>query len=338
MRLSRISTYTMASLALGLNVLVILQGAFVRATGSGAGCGSHWPTCNGQVVPLGQGIESGIEFSHRLLSLAVLILGGWLLTRAFRSRGERPGLFAWASISFAFLVVEALLGALTVLLGYTGENVSTGRGVLVAVHLVNSLLLVGALTATVLYARATAPEWPLRPARQALVATVLAVGLLGMLVLMFSGGIAAMGSTMFPSASLAEGLAADFDAASHPLVRLRVLHPVIAITVGIYLFLSLGLARILKPVPQSRKQVRALTLVYLAQLGVGTLNFAMLAPLVLQLLHLSLAVAAFALLAAVSVTSLGFPAILPAPSDAAGERSGNTAGDTAGNSATLENY
>jgi cytochrome c oxidase assembly protein subunit 15 len=335
MRLSRFSTYTMASLALGLNVLVILQGAFVRATGSGAGCGSHWPTCNGQVVPLGHGVETGIEFSHRLLSLAVLILGGWLLSRAFRSRRDRPGLFAWASISFAFLVVEALLGALTVLLGYTGQNVSTGRGVLVAVHLVNSLLLVGALTATVLYARPKAPEWPLRPARQALVATVLAVGLLGMLVLMFSGGIAAMGSTMFPSESLAEGLAADFDASSHPLVRLRVLHPVIAITVGIYLFLSLGLAWLLKPVPQARPLVRALTLVYLAQLGVGTLNFALLAPVALQLLHLSLAVAAFALLSAVSVTSLGFPAVLPAGAGGAGERSGKNTGDA---TATLENY
>jgi cytochrome c oxidase assembly protein subunit 15 len=339
MRLSRFTTSTMASLALGLNVLVILQGAFVRATGSGAGCGSHWPTCNGQVVPLGQGAETAIEFSHRLLSLAVLILGGWLLSRAFRARRERPGLFAWASGSFLFLVVEALLGGATVLLGYTGENVSTGRGVLVAVHLVNSLLLVGALTGTVLYARERAPEWPLRLASQSMVVTVLAIGLLGMLVLIFSGGIAAMGSTMFPSESLAEGLAADFDAASHPLVRLRVLHPVIAITVGIYLFLSLGLARLLKPVAQARHLARMLTLVYLVQLAVGTLNFAMLAPVVLQILHLALAVAAFSLLSAVSVTSLGFPAAAGLRAVSAGKQPGAETGKSASDStAPLENY
>lgn len=319
MLLKRISTYTLASITLATTIVVILQGAVVRATGSGAGCGSHWPSCNGQVVPLGHGTEAAIEFSHRLLSLVVLALGAWLLSRALRSRRERPGLFYWSAGSFAFLLVEALLGAMTVLLGYTGENVSTGRGVLVAVHLVNSLLLVGALTGTLLYARDRAPAWPLRLGRQSMLTTVLAVGLLGMLVLMFSGGIAAMGSTMFPSESLAEGLAADFDAGSHPLVRLRVLHPVIAVTVGIYLFLSLGLAWLLKPVPRARALTRSLTTVYLVQLAVGTVNFAMLAPVALQLLHLSLAVVAFALLSAVSVTALGYPAAAPAPGAASAE-------------------
>lgn len=312
MLLQRLSTPRLAILVLAANVLVIIQGAVVRATGSGAGCGSHWPSCNGQVVPLGHGLETTIEYSHRLLSLAVLLLGLWLLGRAYRSRAEKPGLFAWAAGSFAFLLLEAGLGALTVLLGYTGENVSTGRGILVAIHLVNSLLLVGALTGTVLYARSDAPRWPLRLGSQAMLSVVLAVGLLGMLVLMFSGGIAAMGSTMFPSESIAEGLAADFDPNSHPLVRLRVLHPVIAVTVGVYLLLSLGLAWFLKPVPQARALARTLLLVYLVQLAVGTLNFAMLAPVALQLLHLSLAVAAFGLLSALSVSALGFPAVEPA--------------------------
>jgi cytochrome c oxidase assembly protein subunit 15 len=308
MRMKRFSNLKLAVLALAANVVVILQGAVVRATGSGAGCGSHWPSCNGQVVPLGHGAEAAIEYGHRLLSLAVLILGAWLFSRALRGRRQDPGLFAWATAAFAFLLVEAMLGAFTVLLGYTGENVSTGRGILVAVHLVNSLLLVGALSGAVLYARERAPRWPLRLGSQAMLATVLGVGLLGMLILMFSGGIAAMGSTMFPSESLAEGLAADFDSSSHPLVRLRVLHPLIAITVGIYLFLSLGLAWLLKPVVQARSLARVLTVVYLIQLAVGTLNFAMLAPVVLQILHLSLAVAAFALLSALTVTALGYPA------------------------------
>ncbi|MEX2535304.1 MAG: COX15/CtaA family protein [Trueperaceae bacterium] len=308
MRLNSISTIRLSALTLAANIVVILQGAVVRATGSGAGCGSHWPSCNGQVVPLGHGTEAFVEYSHRLLSLGVLILGAWLLSRAYRVRRDKPGLFAFAGAAFVFLIIEALLGALTVVLGYTGDNVSTSRGLMVAVHLVNSLMLVGTLAGTVLYAREKPPSWPLGLGSQGTLATVLSVGMLGMLVLMFSGGIAAMGNTMFPSDSLAEGLAADFDTSSHPLIRLRMLHPVIAITVGIYLFISLGLAWLIKPVPQARSLARALLLVYLVQLAVGTLNFAMLAPMLLQLLHLALAVTAFGLLSALAVTALGIPA------------------------------
>ena len=303
-----ISSLTLAWTALIGNLVVILQGAVVRATGSGAGCGSHWPTCNGEVIPLAHTTESIIEFSHRLLSLVVLILGAWLLRRVWQSRRENRGLFVWGSAAFFFLIIEALLGAATVLFGLTGENVSMARGLMVATHLINSLLLVGTLTLTVIYASKKRPAWPLKLGQQGTVLTVLALGLLGMLVLMFSGGIAAMGNTMFPSESLREGIAADFDPTSHPLIRLRILHPLIAITVGIYLFLSLGLGRLLKPVSEARPYVQALFLVYVIQLLIGTLNLAFLAPTALQLLHLFTAVLSFALLTAVVIYTLGFEA------------------------------
>ena len=288
------------------NAVVILQGAFVRATGAGAGCGSHWPTCNGEIIPLDPSVNTLIEFSHRLLSLGVLLLGAWLLRRAFSVRKEQPGFFVFALASFIFLIFEALLGAATVLFGLTGETVSTARGLMVAAHLVNSLLLVGALTLSVVYARGKVP-WPLNIGKQGAVTTVLLIGLVGMLFLMFSGGIAAMGNTMFPSESLSEGFAADFDSTSHPLIRLRILHPLIAITVGIYLFLSLGLSRWLKPVPEASGLTKALLGVYIIQLVIGTVNLATLAPVALQLLHLGTAVLAFALLTAVSVYTLAFP-------------------------------
>ncbi len=301
---ARASISTLAWAALGVNLIVILQGAVVRATGSGAGCGSHWPLCNGEVVPLAASTETLIEFSHRLLSLGALLVGAWLLIAAWRSRKERPSLWGAALASFVFLLFEALLGAATVLLGLTGDNTTVGRGIMVASHLVNSLLLVGALTATVVYARDRtlgAPE--LRG--QGMLATVLGVGLVGMLVLSFSGGIAAMGNTMFPSESLAEGLAADFNASSHLLIRLRILHPLIAITVGIYLFLSLGLSWWLKPVLKAKRLAQALLGVYIVQLVIGSANLAFLAPTFLQLLHLLTAVLAFGLLAALSVYALG---------------------------------
>ena len=297
---------TLAWIALGVNLIVILQGAVVRATGSGAGCGSHWPLCNGEVVPLAPNMETLIEFSHRLLSLGALLVGAWLLIAAWRLRKERPNLWGAALASFVFLILEALLGAATVLLGLTGENTTIARGVMVASHLVNSLLLVGALTATVVYARDRALGAPTLRGQGALGA-VLGVGLVGMLVLAFSGGIAAMGNTMFPSESLAEGLAADFDASSHLLIRLRILHPLIAITVGVYLFLSLGLSWWLKPVPRAKRLAQTLLGVYLVQLVIGTANLAFLAPTSLQLLHLLTAVLAFGLLAALSVYALGSP-------------------------------
>ncbi|HET8986117.1 MAG TPA: COX15/CtaA family protein [Trueperaceae bacterium] len=296
-------------MTLSLNVVVILQGAFVRISGSGAGCGSHWPTCNGTVVPLDPSLETAIEFSHRLLSFAVLLLGVWLMRTAFRTRAERPGFFAFATASLVFVVIEALIGGATVLLGLTGDNTSIARGVWVASHLVNSLLLVGALSATVVYASRRPPAYPLLLARQGGVSTVLMVALLAALVLCFTGGIAAMGNTIFPSESLAEGIRADFDPESHLLIRLRFLHPLIAITVGVYLFVALGLGWYLKPVPEARRIAQVLLGVYLAQLVVGSFNLAFLAPMALQFLHLLLAVAAFALLASLAVTQLGGTAV-----------------------------
>lgn len=310
------ATLRLAVATIAANALVIVQGAFVRATGSGAGCGRHWPLCNGEIVPLDPTVHTLIEFTHRLLSLAVLILGIWLFARVFRDRARRPGLWVATVAATAFLFVEALLGALTVLWGLTGDDTTVARGLMVATHLVNSLLLVGSLAGVFLYARPNPPAWPLRLHRQGPLGTVLAIGLVGMLFLMFTGGIAAMGNTMFPSSSLAEGFAADFAPDAHPLIRLRVLHPLIGVTVGIYLFLSLGTAWWLKPAPEGRRLVPALLAVYLVQLVVGTANLALLGPIVLQLLHLALAVVAFGLLSALTIVLLASTTTRAASADA----------------------
>lgn len=303
--LNESNTLRLAWIALVANCVVILQGAVVRITGSGAGCGSHWPTCNGAVVPLNPTLETGIEFSHRLLSFGVLVIGVWLFMRARRQRRENPGMAAFATASLCFLVLEAGIGAATVLLGLTGDNTSVARGVWVAAHLVNSLLLIGMLSATVVYARPNRPAYPLRVGRQAAVASVLGLAVVGTLLLSFTGGIAAMGNTIFPTGSLAEGLRADFDPASHPLIRLRILHPLIAIAVGTYLFVGLGLSWWLKPVTRARRTAQLLLGVYLAQLVVGAGNLFLKGPAPVQLLHLGMAVAAFGLLFAYSVEQLG---------------------------------
>lgn len=300
-----LNTLRLAWIALVANAVVVLQGAVVRITGSGAGCGRHWPFCNGEVVPLNPTLETGIEFSHRLLSLAVLVLGVWLFARARRQRHENPGLAVFAGASLALLAVEAGIGAATVLLGLTGDNTTVARGVWVAFHLVNSLLLIGALSATVVYAHPRRPAYPLRLGGQAALSSVLGLAVLGSMVLIFTGGIAAMGNTIFPTESLAEGFRADFDPDSHPLIRLRILHPLIAIAVGTYLFVGLGLSWWLKPVSSARRTAQLLLGVYLGQLAVGTSNLVLKGPAVLQLLHLGLAIAAFGLLFAYAAQQLG---------------------------------
>ena len=133
------------------------------------------------------------------------------------------------------------------------------------------------------------------------------LGLLGMMVVMFSGGIAAMGNTMFPPESLQSGLAADFDASAHPLIRIRILHPFLAVGVGAYLWLSYGLSGRIKPLAQVKNFRTILAGVYGLQLFVGTANLAMLGPLILQLLHLAIAIVAFALWSVVTWLTLSTP-------------------------------
>ena len=304
--LTKVSISKLAWFALIANVIVILQGAIVRVTGSGAGCGRHWPSCQGEVIPLNHGIETMIEFSHRTLSAIVLLLALWIAYRVIRTRKMNRGLFVFGLLSLLHITIEALLGAATVLLGLTGETVSTARGIMVATHMVNSLILVGMLTLTVVYARAKTPPWPLKISKQGPLATVLLVSLIGMLVLMFTGGIAAMGDTMFPSDSLGEALRADFDPQSNILLRLRLLHPLIAVSIGIYLFISLGLSRLIKPVKEAEGLARALLAVYFIQLLIGTLNLTLLAPGALQVIHLATAVTAFSLLVTLSVYTLAY--------------------------------
>src|SRR5580704_4518773 len=139
-----------AWVVVGYNVLVILWGALVRATGSGAGCGNHWPLCNGQVIPLSPRLDTVIEFTHRCMTggAAFVVLG--LLVWTFRATVKGQAARVMAVASMVLLLNEALLGALLVKLGYVTGNQSTGRVVMLSIHLSNTLLLLAALTLTAL--------------------------------------------------------------------------------------------------------------------------------------------------------------------------------------------
>lgn len=306
------SLLTLTWIALAANFVVILQGAVVRITHSGDGCGRSWPLCYGDIIPVGAATETLIEFSHRLLSLGVLILGVWMWRKARKVRRENPGVHAFSLAAFVFLIIESLFGAALVVFALTGDNSSVARAVVNAAHMVNAMLLMSTLVGAVVYARGSA-AWPVRLRAQGLLTGTLALAFAGMLIVMFFGKIAAMGNTIFPSDSLAAGLAADFDSESHWMIRIRILHPLIAIVVGIYLFISLGFGWWLKPVREARSLAQWLFGVYVTQLLIGTVNWALLAPAVLQLVHLGMAVVAFVLLSAMSLVMLSSDAPLRTP-------------------------
>ncbi len=272
-------------IVLGWNLLVILWGAYVRATGSGAGCGRHWPLCNGQVVPQNPGAAMTVEFTHRLLSGGAIVLIAALVVWGFRvsSRGHpvRKSLVAAGILIF----VEALLGAGLVLFELVAENTSAIRAVAVALHLANTFLLVASLALTAYWASGGAPFNIPANRRTALLN---GLGLLGILFIGMSGAITALGDTLFPPSTLAEGFAQDIRPGAHFLIELRVYHPVIAILVAIY---TLYLVRSLynRNWGFSRKMLVTLFIVGGAQILVGVTNLLTLAPIPLQLFHLFMA-------------------------------------------------
>ncbi len=264
---------------LGYNLLVVMFGAFVRATGSGAGCGSHWPLCNGTILQRNPATETIIELTHRLTSGVALLLVIGLVIAAIRTfpAGHLARRGAW--VSLGLIIVEALVGAGLVLLKLVADNDSIARAVYLGVHLLNTFLLVAALALTAWWAREERPVWGRIP-----LGMVLACA--GLMVVGVSGAITALGDTLFPAGSLAEGIRQDTSPTAHLLVRLRVIHPVLAVVVGLTL-LGLALRVALRAEDRSRTWLaRAVAILVLLQLSIGVTNLVLLAPTTLQLLHL----------------------------------------------------
>jgi heme A synthase len=268
------------------NLAVVLWGAFVRASGSGAGCGSHWPLCQGEVIPRDPATATLIELAHRVTSGTVLLLvvGLFLWSRRVAPRGSAVRL--GAALSLVFMLGEALLGAGLVLFELVAHNDSLARAFSLGAHLLNTFLLLGSLALTAWWASGAAP---VRLRGHGATPWVLGVGLLGTLIVGMSGAITALGDTLFPAASLAEGLRQDTSPTAHILVRLRVLHPTAAAVLGLYLIgMAATLAARRRVAPFGRLAWVLGSLIVLQWL-VGVVNIALLAPIGLQLTHLLLA-------------------------------------------------
>jgi len=270
---------------LACNTAVILWGAFVRATESGAGCGAHWPTCNGDIVPRAASVETMIELTHRMTSGVALLLVVGQLVWALRlfPRGHRTRGLAIATM--VFMLLEAAVGAALVLLELVAHNQSWARAVWIAIHLVNTFLLVASLALTPWSVahpeRAPAGRGGLRGALWLGAALLLATGV--------AGAITALGDTLFPAETLAAGMAADLSPTAHFLIRLRVIHPLVAAFGGLYLLLLAGFVAQTRKDATVRAMAGAVAGLVVAQLALGLVNLWLLAPVWMQLVHLGLA-------------------------------------------------
>jgi heme a synthase len=265
-------------------IAVILWGTLVRATGSGAGCGNHWPLCNGTVMQHSARVDTMIEFTHRITSgLSLISVVGLLIwTFAGTVRGHLARTAAAASV--AFTLVEAIIGALLVKLGLTAQSQSPLRPAYLALHLTNTLLLLAALTlAAHLLSRR---KGFLRGSIRLVAPFGAVVAVFVVMVVGVTGSLAALGDTLFPSSSLGQALAQDFSNTSGWLLRWRWMHPAVAIFASIFVIWLL--VRAAKDrVHWDNRRVSILVLFLLSLVyALGILDVVLLAPLWVQVSHL----------------------------------------------------
>jgi len=264
---------------LGYNLAVILGGAFVRASISGDGCGQHWPSCNGELIPHTGRLATLIEFGHRLSTGVLLPLVIALVIWAFRAypKGHPARGGAWAVLGFT--LAEALIGAGLVLYRLVAHDQSVSRAFVMPAHLVTTFFLLMALSLTAWWGGGGRR---LQLRGQGPLGWALVVGLLSTLLLGVSGAITALGDTLRVSAP-------DLTPTTHLLLGLRIYHPVIAISTGLYLAIIIGLTMRTRPAETTQGWARATAFVYAAQMAAGMVNLALQAPIWMQLVHLLLA-------------------------------------------------
>jgi cytochrome c oxidase assembly protein subunit 15 len=296
---------------LAYNLVVILWGVFLRASYSGDGCGQHWITCQGELIPSAPELKTVIEFSHRVSTVIAGFVVIALVIWAFRSFDRGSWGRKTAILSLVFIIIEGLIGRGLVLTGNTAANWTPSRPYWTAGHLINTFILLAFLALTAWLA-GKREQFQFNISKWALI--LIGIGTLAILLVGVSGSMAALTNMLFPSVSLAEGLAKDFDASSHYLLRLRIGHPILSIISAVYLVFLSGWLRSWSPRDANvARWSSVLTAMVILQIGFGAITILTLAPIVMQLGHLLLADAvwiSFVLLAASYITSESRPQTL----------------------------
>jgi len=289
---------------LAYNLLVILGGAFVRASVSGDGCGAHWPTCNGSFFPEGGSTATFIEFGHRLSTGILLPLVIALVVWAFRAHPRESPVRRGALWVLGFTLVEAGIGAVLVLFRWVAHDRSVERAIAMPAHLIATFGLLAALVLTAWWAGGGRP---VRLRGQGALGWALGLGLLGTLALGVSGAIAALGDTLFPAASLQEGLKQDLSPGAHFLIGLRIYHPVFAIAMGFYLAFISAVCMTPRFSERVHAAARLTVLLFAMQMVIGVVNLVLLAPIWMQLIHLLVADLYWISLVVLAATALSEP-------------------------------
>lgn len=273
---------------LGYTLFVILFGAVVRITGSGAGCGQHWPSCNGELLHLPQTLKTSIEYGHRATSgLSVLAIIG-LLGGAFRLYPRGHLVRTAASVAFGMILVEALIGALLVKLRLVENDASYGRIVVLPLHLMSTALLTAALSFCGYFARERRRR--ATPAPAAARALLLCAGV-GILLVSATGAVTALGDTVYPvrASGFAARLLEDQGASAHVLQRMRGIHPFLAMAVAAFVAYAAALLPGYQRGPAVRRYALGLFGCVVLQVLAGFVNIWLSAPGPMQVLHLLLA-------------------------------------------------
>ena len=271
----KLISYT--KLGIVLSILSILAGAFVRATGSGDGCGSTWPTCKGKIIPQLSDTSEVIEFSHRSVSGILLIV---TLIIFIKSRNMSKGSIVRTTVNFLtfFVLFEAAIGAVIVLYEWVGLNSSLPRIIAVPIHLVNTF---GLLACYAILYKVLLNNF--KNIKQLWDRRFVFIAFL-FLLSGATGSITALADVLFPSASFYEGLMEDFDRTSELLTRLRILHPMVATG------LSVGLIIESRKVQKDYKiDVKFFQILVFIAVILGVLNVLSNILLLLSILHLAIA-------------------------------------------------
>lgn len=279
-------------------LLVILWGAWVRISHSGDGCGDTWPLCQGRLIPEAEQQKTWVEYTHRLMSglYGLFVLGLYLWGKKVYTTlhpARKAGLF-----TLLFMCTEALLGAKLVLFKLVGTDSSFFRLFAISLHQINSLLLMGSTLVWMLQSQLPLSSTHGNSFHFKKLSYIWLV-----ILIATTGAWAALASTLFPTSSLAQGWAEDLSAHSHFLLKLRIVHPLLALIAGTCIAVFFWRRYQSASSPELQKKALQNSVFFSVALVFGILTLLMLSPIWMKLAHLAIAHGIFISIVYYAVTS-----------------------------------